>query len=72
VKINLTEEQAKLITAHTSGKITTPSGQEFYYVPYWFTKNEDGSWERLSIDSLPDDAKKQLEGLRNFIKKTCP
>ena len=68
MKLNLTPEQISLIKSPTSGKVTMKDGREFYYVPYWFTQNPDGTMERLNFDQLPDDVQEHMSTIRNFVK----
>lgn len=72
MKLTLTPEQEKEVVNHTSGKVTLADGKEFFYMPRWFTKNEDGTWERLSFDELPDEAKEQMSSLRSWLKNIIP
>jgi len=64
MKVILRPAAKQLIQLGT--KVITPSN-EYYYLPYWYRDNKDGTFEQLSFDQLPKDLKetiKELHGLK--------
>jgi len=50
-------------------KVVTPTGEEYYYIPYWFkSEKNNGIYKSLSFESLPKDFKEYVKKSREDIK----
>ena len=48
-----------------ANKITTPTGEDYYYIPCWFKNgNGEGRYDMLSFVQLPQDFKTYVTELR--------
>jgi hypothetical protein len=61
MKILLTKEQEAFLM---SGNMMQLGDNEYYFIPFWFKKNPDGTWEEHNIEKLPKELEKAIQQLR--------
>ena len=62
--MNITKEEI-LVLKRFANKVTTPTGEDYYYIPYWFKNgNDEDVYNILSFDQLPQDFKTYIKELR--------
>lgn len=63
VKINLTEEQKKLL--NHNAKTVRVNGNTYYYLPFWFKDNKDGTFNMYHLEEkLPTELVSVINGER--------
>jgi hypothetical protein len=61
-----TQQDIKFLHKYAN-KVQTPTGEVYYYIPYWF-RTSNGVHERLSFETLPQDFKTYLIKSREEIR----
>ena len=52
MNVKLTKQQQEFIE-NTSSVVTTPNGNDYYYMPFWFKKESGDMFKMLTFDRLP-------------------
>lgn len=59
MEILLTPDQVSALN-HFADVIVTEKGDKYYYFPYWHKPSENGMYDRLRFDQLPEEVKDKL------------
>ena len=60
----LIETDSELIEA-ISSKVTTETGRQFFYIPYWFEKTGPNLFIEYRFEDLPTDLIDEIKKQRN-------
>lgn len=64
MKVELSKSQIELLEMGT--KIKGQGGTVYYFLPYWYkSTNQQGVYEEINWDELPEGIKKYIENQRN-------
>lgn len=65
-RLSFTKEQSELIKSFHE---VSMGGEElWFYIPYWFRENKDGTFTVFSFEKLPQDLRDFMKLQRNQIK----
>lgn len=60
----LNETDSKFLEENANKITVKATGEDYYFMPYWFKKLEDGRWGVFYFDNLPEDVKETLKKAR--------
>lgn len=64
MQVKLTEEQLQLLK--TGNVIYTSEKNTYFYLPYWYVKDEEGNIEQINFEQLPEKVTQYLQTERKY------
>ena len=58
IKIKLSKQVQDFLTQHTV------VDEKYFYIPFWYEKNEDGTYTPHNFENLPEELKKAIKDRR--------
>jgi len=62
MKIKLKKTQADFLRQHGS-IVTLPSGDKWYYFPFWWHEAGNNIFDSVDIDGLPQEVKDEIKSI---------